>query len=77
MRVDRLKKSSVEDAEKELEAARVRLETLKKKTAESIWIEELGEFSAAWEKREAEMLNRLTASVPTGEAKKKVVRRKK
>jgi len=61
MRVDRMKKSSVLEALKELEAARELLVALESTSAAQIWMGELDEFLAVWEKHEASMLGVLQA----------------
>ena len=80
MRVDKIKKSSVDDAEIDLAVAQQNLEELQAKTAAAIWRKELGEFEEAWNIAEKNILAVLSASTNTaqgGTKKKLVVRRKK
>jgi DNA topoisomerase II len=61
MRVDRLKKSSVEDAEKELEGVKVKLKELETTTATTLWLAELDECASVWTTTEQRMITMLTA----------------
>lgn len=78
MRVDRLKKSSVEDAQKELMKARAQLETLERTTSSMLWSADLDEFLVALGKHEEGMREILQGgdedSTPQ---KKKTVRKPK
>jgi DNA gyrase/topoisomerase IV subunit B len=80
MRIDKIKKSSVEGAVKDVEATKKKITDLEATTAKNIWSQELDEFLEAWKKMEGKMLQMLTASSrETGEKvvmKKKVVRKK-
>lgn len=73
MRVDRMKKSSVQEALKELEAAREALVALESTSAAQIWMGELDEFLAVWEKHEASMLGVLQAK--SSVVKKKLIKK--
>jgi len=73
MRVDRLKKQSVLDAEKELVGVRSELATLEATLATELWIRELDEFLVAWSSTEKHMLAILSASKEDPVVKKKVV----
>lgn len=80
MRVDRIKKSSIENAEAEVVATKKELAELEAMTAPQIWERELEEFLEAWEEKELGMLAILRAS--SGSAggqtgKKKIVRKGK
>lgn len=50
MRIDRVKAKAIEDMKKQLDDILEEIETLKAKTANDIWEEDLQEFEAAWEK---------------------------
>lgn len=83
MRVDRIKKRSVQEAEDDLAEARTRLAELEAMTAAGIWTRELEEFLGAWEKTKGHMMAILSASqevkVGSGKAtssKKKIVIKK-
>jgi DNA topoisomerase-2 len=77
MRVDRIKKKSVEESENEVSAVKKKLVDLESKTATTIWLEELEEFIEEWDKTEKNILHVLSASaekVPTS-SKKKVIKK--
>jgi DNA topoisomerase-2 len=78
MRVDRIKKSSVQKAFEELEAARADLKTLESTIASEIWSKELVEFEQAWNLHEKNMLAIMQASCSkeVGSPKKRIVRKK-
>ena len=73
MRVDRLKKQSVLDAEKELMTVKSELAALEATLATELWIRELDEFLAAWSSTQQHMLAILSASKETPVVKKKLV----
>ena len=78
MRVDRIKKKSVEEAEKDLKEANQKLKELEAMTATGIWGKELDEFSQAWECTEKYILEFLSASADKSEkvsSKKKIIKR--
>jgi Asp-tRNA(Asn)/Glu-tRNA(Gln) amidotransferase C subunit len=50
MRIDRVKAKAIEDMKKQLDDILEEIETLKAKTANDIWEEDLQEFELAWEK---------------------------
>jgi DNA topoisomerase-2 len=76
MRVDRIKKSSIVEAEKDVEKAQEELVVLEGTTAIAMWLGELDEFLAAWTKHEAVMLSMMTAGASaTGAGKKKLVKK--
>jgi DNA topoisomerase-2 len=52
MRVDRLKAAAVHELEEEVAKAKAALATLEAMTLEGLWLKDLGEFEAAWEKYE-------------------------
>lgn len=62
MRVDRIKKKSVEESENEVIAIKKKLVDLESKTATTIWLEELDEFIEEWDKTEKNILHILSAS---------------
>lgn len=76
MRVDRMKKKSVEEAEGEVAKTKSDLAELEASTATKIWSTELGEFLEAWEKTQEKMLEILRASSSGGVAapKKKILK---
>jgi DNA topoisomerase-2 len=76
MRVDRLKKQSVLDAEKELQIASSELKRMEAILASELWQTELDEFMDSWSSTEKHMRAILSASKEGSVApKKKVVRR--
>jgi DNA topoisomerase-2 len=76
MRVDRLKKQSVLDAEKELQIASLELKRMESILASELWQTELDEFMDSWSSTEKYMHAILSASKEGSVApKKKVVRR--
>jgi hypothetical protein len=62
MRVDRIKKSSIESAEAEVVVTKKELAELEATTATQLWDRELDEFLEAWEDKQASMLAILRAS---------------
>jgi DNA topoisomerase-2 len=66
LRVDRMKKSSIEEAEKHVAEAEAALAELEASTAVGIWLKELAEFLEVWEKHEAGMMSVLTAGSGEG-----------
>jgi hypothetical protein len=80
MRVDRIKKSSVEEAKKDCESLKRRIAELERMTASGIWSKELESFLEAWTAAEKNMLEIMTASTEVGSGSgkaKKVVLKKK
>ena len=78
MRVDRIKKKSVEDAQKDVEAVLEKLAELESTTATAIWSKELDEFLEAWFNTKKHMLEILSASSEKSVvSKKKIVRKGK
>ena len=77
MRVDRIKKSSVKEAEDEAKTCKERMEALEQTTAADIWRKDLAEFMSCWEETEASMMKILSASsevkAASGGGKKKLV----
>jgi DNA topoisomerase-2 len=77
MRVDRIKKSSVQEAEKEAKTIKQAIDELERTAAADIWRKDLAEFTACWEKTESHMMSILSAATegkPTsGGGKKKLV----
>ncbi len=61
MRVDRIKKSSIVEAEADVAAAEQALKDLEATTAVDIWSKELDSFLEAWDKHETAMMSVLTA----------------
>jgi DNA topoisomerase-2 len=62
MRVDRMKKKSVDEAAEEVEKTNQKLEELVSTSSASIWAKELDEFVHTWEPTENHMLAVLSAS---------------
>jgi DNA gyrase/topoisomerase IV subunit A len=75
MRVDRLKKQSVLDAEKELVAVKTELKALESKLASELWLAELDEFTECWIRTEKHMLAILSASKEEPIKKKTIIKR--
>lgn len=48
LRMDRVKASAIEEAEKSVLAARMAYETLRDTTASALWLEDLNDFETAW-----------------------------
>lgn len=78
MRIDRIKKSSVEQALKELEDTKAKLEALKKMTAAKIWSQELEEFEVAWKKHYDKIMKIMSPDgSPTAQkTSKKIIKKK-
>lgn len=68
LRMDRVKASAVEDAEKAVLAARMAYETLRDTTATNLWLDDLEGFEEAWNMME---INRSAAMSSIGAPKKK------
>jgi DNA topoisomerase II len=82
MRVDRIKKRSVEEAEEDLAKTRGQLKELEDTTAAAIWSKELDRFLEAWDSTEKHMLAILSASnedaaAAVAKPKKKLVLKRK
>jgi DNA topoisomerase II len=78
LRVDRIKKKSVEEAENDLKVTNQKLKELEAMTATGIWNKELDDFSQAWERAEKTIIDFLSASNDKSEkvvSKKKVVKK--
>jgi DNA topoisomerase-2 len=78
MRVDRMKKKSVDEAAEDVEATKRKLAELESTSSASIWAKELEEFLECWERTEKHMLAVLSASteMPEGKPKKKLIMKK-
>ena len=48
LRMDRVKASAIEEAEKDVLEARMAYETLRDTTASALWLDDLNEFETAW-----------------------------
>ena len=68
LRMDRVKASAVEDAERAVLAARMAYEALRDTTASALWLSDLNEFEEAWSSMEA---HRHAAASSVGPAHKK------
>ena len=68
LRMDRVKASAIEEAERAVLAARMAYETLRDTTASALWSNDLDVFEEAWSNME---MNRHTATSSTGAPKKK------
>ena len=68
LRMDRVKASAIEDAERAVLAARMAYETLRDTTASALWANDLDAFEDAWSNME---MHRHTATSSTGAPKKK------
>jgi DNA topoisomerase-2 len=76
MRVDRIKKSSIEDAMKAIEEVKRKLLEIESTSISVIWNRELDEFIEAWNSTENNMNAILSASSELVVQKKKVIKRK-
>jgi hypothetical protein len=74
MRVDRIKKKAVSEAEEEVIVVKDKLTALEKISAAELWKVDLHEFVEAWSKAEKGMMAILSASK---EVKKKIVVKRK
>jgi DNA topoisomerase II len=78
MRVDRIKKKSVEESEQEVAVTKKKLADIESKNATNIWLEELDDFLEEWDKTEQNILQILSASSDKMPEKKKgIVKRPK
>jgi DNA topoisomerase-2 len=79
MRVDRIKKKAVQEAEEEVVVTKQKLADLEATTAYALWKVDLDNFMEAWSKTEKHMLAILSATKETGGGgtKRKVVIKKK
>jgi DNA topoisomerase-2 len=75
MRIDKLKKRSVLDAEQELASVKKELAALEKTLASEVWLTELDEFLGHWTTTEQHMLAILRASKEAPIPKKKIIKR--
>jgi DNA topoisomerase-2 len=73
LRMDRVKASAVEDAERAVLNARMAYETLRDTTASALWLSDLEDFEEAWASMEA---NRHAATSAIGASKKRRVVKK-
>jgi DNA topoisomerase-2 len=80
MRVDRIKKSAVLEAEEDVKATTAQLEYFELTNARALWKDDLVAFQEAWQRHKQTMMGVLTASAEAGAVaqpkKKTVVRRK-
>ena len=74
LRMDRVKASAIEEAEKSVIAARMAYESLRDTTASALWLEDLSDFETAWVTMQA---NRETSMSGTGTVKKRKAIRNK
>jgi DNA topoisomerase II len=74
MRVDRIKKKSVVEAEEDLAKAKAKLVELEATTPVSLWSKELDEFMDVWERTEKHILAVLSASKDTP-SKKRIIKK--
>jgi DNA topoisomerase-2 len=77
MRVDRIKKSSIAEAESDVLGVKKKLEVLETTNAATIWKTELDAFLEIWDKTQTGMLEMMTASNEASSSKKSVVKKKK
>ena len=73
MRVDRIKKKAVLEAEEEVVVTRDKLAQLEKTTAGAIWSLELEDFLGVWENTQKYMIGILSATKEVPKSKKKVL----
>ena len=76
MRVDRIKKKAVTEAEEEVIIVKDKLAALEKTTASEIWGSELDDFMHAWTVAEKGMLSIMSASKTVVSKKKLVIKKK-
>jgi DNA topoisomerase-2 len=67
MRIDRLKKSSIDEMDKQIAGKRAEIDELEKKTAQSLWLSDLTDFENAWEKMSEVRKMEMTEHVDGGE----------
>ena len=70
LRIDRVKASAIEDAEKTVMKSYELLKVLEATTANQIWLKELDEFSVAWSNMKTERLRILNSEVKVKSKKK-------
>jgi DNA topoisomerase II len=70
LRMDRVKASAVEDAERAVLAARMAYETLRDTTASALWLHDLEDFEKAWVSMEAHR-HAATSAIGAGTKKKR------
>jgi DNA topoisomerase-2 len=79
MRIDRLKKSSIDEMDKQIAGKRAEIDELEKKTVQSLWLSDLTDFENAWEKmsdvRKMEMTEHVDDGETTGGTKKRVTKK--
>ncbi len=76
MRVDRIKKKSVDEAEEDLAKARQKLTELEATSATAMWSRELDDFLEGWNGMEQRMLEMLSASKELKEGSGKPVKKR-
>ncbi len=76
LRMDRVKASAVEEAEKEAVVARKEKEELEGTTASQLWLKDLDEFEAAWEKMKQARLEDCMSAADKVKAKKPAAKKK-
>ena len=62
LRMDRVKASAIEEAEKAVVAARMAYEELRDTTASALWLEDLNDFESAWSTMQAYRENSMSTS---------------
>jgi hypothetical protein len=77
MRVDRIKKKAVSEAEEEVIIVKDKLAVLEKTNASDLWKSDLEEFIRAWSVAEKGMLAIMSASKDVAAGKKKIVVKRK
>jgi DNA topoisomerase-2 len=76
MRVDRIKKKAVAEAEEEVIVIKDKLVALEKTTASELWKSDLDEFMQAWTSAEKGMLAVMSASKTVVKSKKFIIKKK-
>jgi DNA topoisomerase-2 len=76
MRVDRIKKKAVSEAEEEVIVVKDKLAELEKTSASTIWRLELNQFLTTWDATQKYMLGILSATKEVSAKKKVIVKRK-
>lgn len=75
LRMDRVKASAIEDAEKAVMAARMAYETLRDTTASALWLEDLEDFETAWSMMQTHRESAERGSGTTLAKKRRVVKK--
>jgi DNA topoisomerase-2 len=75
LRMDRVKASAIEDAEKAVMNARMAFETLRDTTASALWLQDLEDFETAWKMMEAHRHNAVGTGSSAAPKKRRLVKK--